>query len=132
VANRSGLRLSLRRSSILFLALLILFLISAAGLALLTRTTGAHRQARREVLYSRAYYLAESGLQYGFGKVFGPRSNRNQWPLRPDLDPPNEIMVDIETQKDGIVALVATGTVNEVSVTLKARLWLAFRRGRKP
>ena len=47
--------------------------LASIGLALYGQAESGHRQARRQLLYNRAYYLAESGLQEGLDRLWrGP------------------------------------------------------------
>jgi Tfp pilus assembly protein PilX len=125
----------MRRGSTLLLALVVLFVLASIGLALYGQAESGHRQARRQLLYNRAYYLAESGLQEGLDRLWrGPMPAERELAIA-DLDPPHRVVVRwVRGASGALERLEATATVNELSVTLKARVHLEgltlFTRGR--
>lgn len=120
----------MRRGSTLLLALVVLFVLAATGLALLGQAESGVRQARRLVLANRAHYLAESGLQEGFDRVWRGLVPPEREITIADLDPPNRVVVKFPKSDQ----LEATGIVQDVQVTLRARVRLdglvLFTRGR--
>lgn len=124
-----------RAGSTLLLALVILFVMAAIGLALFGQAESGQRQVRRQVLYNRAYYLAESGLQEGLDRIWRGGVPQEREVTITDLDPPNRLVVRfLRSDKGALDALESTGTVQEVQVTLRARVRLDgmmfFLRGR--
>ena len=117
------------------LALVVLFVLAATGLALFGQAESGQRQVRKSVLYNRAYYLAESGLQEGFDRVWrGKVPEERELPIL-DLDPPHKVIVRfLRSDRGALDTLESTGTVNDVQVTLRARVRLdgmvLFMRGR--
>lgn len=120
----------MRRGSTLLLALVVLFVLAAIGLALFGQAETSVRQARRLVLANRAHFLAESGLQEGFDRVWRGAVPVERELTIADLDPPNRVVVRFPKSD----RLEATGFVQDVQVTLRARVNLSgmvlFTRGR--
>ena len=125
----------MKRGSALLLALVVLFVVAATGLALFGQAGSGARQARRLVLANRAYYLAESGLHEGLDRVWRGAVPPERELAITDLDPPNRVSVRFLKSAGGALdGLEATGVVQDVQVTLRARVRLdgmhMFTRGR--
>jgi hypothetical protein len=124
-----------RRGSTLLLTLVVLFVLASIGLALYGQAESGHRQARRQLLHNRAYYLAESGLQEGLDRLWrGPMPMERELAIA-DLDPPHKVVVRwVRGGTGALECIESTATVHELSVTLKARVHLEglimFTRGR--
>lgn len=124
-----------RTGSTLLLALVVLFVLAATGLALFGQAESGVRQARRQVLYNRAFYLAESGLHEGLDRIWRGAVPQEREIAIADLDPPNKVSVKfLRSDAGALDTLEATGIVQEVQVTLRARVRMDglvfFTRGR--
>jgi hypothetical protein len=124
-----------KHASTLLLALIAVFVLTTLGISLLGQSEGGLIQVRRQSLYNRAYYLAESGLQEGLDRLWrGPLPESGELTIT-DLDPPNSILVRFLRSDSGALnQLEAIASVQGLNVTLSARADFSglvhFMRGR--